>query len=139
MPRRQKKNLGRGKQVRREKWDLRGQQSAPSPTEKVPDARRPWVPGPTGNKRCRQNPKKGASIAPAHEALPLALTPARGWGDPLCPLRCDHLLGFARKSVAAKQKKGKKKTRQKKNKKTLAASRPKKRASEGASEQAQAP
>ena len=65
---------------------------------------RPWVPGPTGNKRCRQNPKKGASIAPALEALPLALTRARGWGDPLYPLRCDHLLGFSRQSVAAERK-----------------------------------
>ena len=71
-----KKNLGRGKQVRVKK----GHQKGPLPNRKVPDAGRPWVPGPTGNKKCRQNPKKGASIAPALEAHPLALTRGEGLG-----------------------------------------------------------
>ena len=43
-------------------------------------------------------------MAPALEALPPTLTRARGWGDPLDPLRCEHLLGFSRQSVAAKRK-----------------------------------
>ena len=107
-----KKKPGAGKKVQCEKGLRGGTQKAPSPYRKALDAMRPWVPGFTGNKRCRQNPKKGASIAPALEALPLALTRARGWGDPLYPLRCDHLLGFSRQSVAAKQKgKQKNKTR----------------------------
>ena len=137
MPRRQKKKTwgGENKKVCVRKGLCGGTKNTPIPDKKALDAGRP---GPTGNKRCRQNPKKGASIAPALEALPLALTRARGWGDPLYPLRCDHLLGFSRQSVAA-ERKGEKKNKAEEAQNTLAASRPKKRASEGAGEQAQAP
>ena len=69
-----------------EKWGLRGQIKSPLPNKKAPDAPR----------LSKKIPKKGASTAPALEALPLALTQARGWGDPLYPLRWDHLLGFSR-------------------------------------------
>ena len=73
-----------------------------------PHTERPWTPcvrgslAPLANKRCRQNPKKGASIAPAWPSL------GRGAGE--IPFTHRHLLGFSRQSVAAKQK-GKKKNK----------------------------
>ena len=46
--------------MRVKKRDLRGQQNAPSPTEKVPDARRPRVPVTLWHtKKAIKNPKRG--------------------------------------------------------------------------------
>ena len=112
--------------------------NAPSPTEKVPDAGRPRVPVTLWQtKYADKIPKKGASRAPAQDwAFPWESL-LRGVGK--TTRRVSETTPGLLEKVWPQNEKGKKKTRQKKNKKTLAASRPKKRASEGASEQAQAP
>ena len=67
-----KKNLGREKTKGAcEKGPVRGHaKKPPSQTEKALDAGRPWVPGPTGNKICRQNPTKRGVHSPAQRRTP---------------------------------------------------------------------
>ena len=83
------------------------------------------------HKKGRQNPTKGGDQPSALEALPLALTRARGRArSPAAGLRENTGRAFLDKVWPQNKKKNK--TR--KTRKTLAASRPKKGASEGASE-----
>ena len=99
-----------------------GTKNAPIPDKKALDAGRPWVPGPTGNKICRQNPKKGASIAPAQDwAFPWESL-LRGVGK--TTRRVSETTPGLLDKVWPQNDKGKRKTKQKKHKKTLAASRP---------------
>ena len=115
------------------------EKNPPSPTEKVPDAGRPRVPVTLWlTKRTNKIPKKEASRAPAQDwAFPWESL-LRGVGK--TTRRVSETTPGLLDKVWPQNEKGKSKTRQKKHtKKTLAASRPKKRASEGASEQAQAP
>ena len=123
----------------KEREPVWGQKKTPPiPDKKALDAARPRVPATLWQtKYAVKIPKKGATNSPPPKTGPSPGShSSEGWVR-LPPGQRDHPR-LSRKSVAAKHK-GKKKTRQKKHKKTLAASRPKKRASEGASEQAQAP
>ena len=135
-----KKKPGAGKKGACEKGPVWGHKKRPHPRQKGPGRWASVGPWPHWQQNMPTKSQKGGVHSPRARGAPLALTRARGWGDPLYPLRCDHLLGFSRQSVAAKRKGEKKnKASSEEAQKTLAASRPKKRASEGASEQAQAP
>ena len=134
---RRKKNLGRGQKRACEKRAERGRKKTPLSQTNGPGRRASEGPcDPPADKIRRQNPRRGggqpsaldrASPGPHLGEGAGAITRGR-------PPR-DHGAGPSRKSVAAKQnRRGKRKTRQEKHRKTLAASRPKKRASEGASE-----
>ena len=96
-----------------------GTKKAPIPDKKALDAARPWVPGPTGYKRCRQNPTKGGGqYAPAQRRSPWPSL-GRGAGE----ISFTHFgvitySGFLDK-VWPQNEKGKRKTRQKKRKKPL--------------------
>ena len=65
-----KKTWGGEKQKVRVKKGLCGGTKNPHPRQKALDAGRPWVPGPTGNKICRQNPTKRGVHSPAQKRTP---------------------------------------------------------------------
>ena len=67
---RKKKKGGGEKQKVRVKKGLCGGTKSPHPRQKALDAGRPWVPGPTGNKICRQNPTKRGVHSPAQRRTP---------------------------------------------------------------------
>ena len=115
-----------------------GRKKHPHPRQKGPGRRASEGPcDPLAHKKGRQNPTEGGDQPSALDrAIPRPSLGRGGGRDHPRPASARSRGGPSRKSVAAKQNKtkGKKKTRQEKHRKTLAASRPKKRASEGASE-----
>ena len=126
-PNPQKKNLGREKPCSVKRACEGARKRPPPHTE------RPWTPcvrgslAPQATKDADKIPKKGGGqYAPAQKwAVPWESL-LRGVGK--TTLRVSETTpGLSRKSVAAKRKRGKRKTKQEKHTKTLAASRPKKR------------
>ena len=93
-----------------EKWDLRGQQSAPSPTEKVG----PW---PHRQQNMPTKSQKGGVQSPRPRlGIPLGVTPPRGWVRLPSPTSVRLPTRASRKSVAAerkgeKEKQGRRRTR----------------------------
>ena len=136
-----KKNLGRENDTSAcEKGPERADKAPPSP-----DKKRPRGPcNPVAARISRQNPGSGGDQPSAREALPLALTRARGGrdhpiiGPDIMPTSARKPTRASRKGVRPQNKKGKNKDRHEKQRGTLAASRPRKGPQKGG-ERAQAP